>query len=68
MVWYFLRMSRWKPPGLAAEGERADLYRAALQQFEDLMVASAASGPAGSPLPLYYAISQAGRAVLAARA
>lgn len=67
MVWHFLRMSRWKPPGLAVEGERADLYRAALQQFEDLMTASAASGPAGSPLPLYYAISQAGRAILAAR-
>lgn len=67
MVWYLLRMSRWKPPGLASGGERADLYRAALQQFEDLMAASAASGPAGSPLPLYYAISQAGRALLAAR-
>lgn len=67
MVWHFLRMSRSTPPGLAKEAERADLYRAAMQQFEDLMVAAAASGPAGRPLPLYYALSQAGRAVLAAR-
>ena len=67
MLWHFLRMSRWKPPGLAEHGPRATLYRAAMQQFEDLVVAAASTGPAASPLPLYYTLSQAGRAVLAVR-
>jgi hypothetical protein len=43
------------------------LYRAAIQQFEDLMDAAASAGPSGSPLPLYYAVSQAGRAILSVR-
>jgi hypothetical protein len=67
MLWHFLRMSRWKPPGLAEDGQRATLYRAAMQQFEDLMVAASSTGPAASPLPLYYALNQAGRALLAVR-
>jgi hypothetical protein len=36
-----------------------------MQQFEELMGAAATIGPAGSPLPLFYAVSQAGRAILA---
>ena len=67
-IWYCLRMSRWKPPGLASDDQRrADLYRAAMHQFEELMDAAASIGPAGSPLPLFYAVSQAGRAILAVR-
>jgi hypothetical protein len=38
-----------------------------MQQFEDLMDAASSTGPAGSPLPLFYALSQAGRAILATR-
>ena len=67
MLWHLLRMSRSRPPGLAGmDNRRADLYRASLQQFEELLSAAASIGPAGSPLPLYYALNQAGRAVLAA--
>jgi hypothetical protein len=61
-------MSRSQPPGFADDGgDRASLYRAAVQQFEDLMTAASSTGPAASPLPLYYALNQAGRAVLAVR-
>ena len=67
-AWYRLRASRAQPPGLAADDKaRASTYRAALQQAEELMRAAGAVGPASRPLPLYYAISQAGRAVVAAR-
>jgi hypothetical protein len=38
-----------------------------LQQAQDLFGAAAAIGPLGRPLPLYYAVSQAGRAVAASR-
>jgi hypothetical protein len=44
------------------------VFSAALQQSEDLFDAAAAVGPFARPLPLFYAISQAGRAVAAARA
>ena len=68
MLWHFLRMSRWKPPGLADdEDARADLFRTAMQQFKELMRAAAGTGPASSPLLVYYALNQAGRAVLAVR-
>jgi hypothetical protein len=61
-------MSRSQPPGLADDGgRRASLYRAAIQQFEDLITAASSTSPAASPLPLYYALNQAGRAVLAVR-
>lgn len=68
MLWHLLRMARWKPPGLADDGShRADLFRAAMQQFEELMAAAASTGPASSPLLVYYALNQAGRAILAVR-
>ena len=67
MLWHLLRMSRWEPPGLADNGRRAVLYRAAIQQVEELQSAAEAVGPASSRLPLYYALNQAGRAVLSAR-
>lgn len=67
-IWYLLRMSRSVPPGLAAnDDQRRKLYRAAITQFEDLMDAAESAGPTGSPLPLYYALSQAGRAILSVR-
>jgi hypothetical protein len=44
------------------------VYRAALQQFEELFESASDAGPASRPLPLFYALSQAGRAIAAARA
>lgn len=45
---------------------RVGTYRAALEQAEELMKAAAATGPAAQPLPLFYALSQFGRAIAAA--
>jgi YaaC-like Protein len=44
------------------------LYSAALTQFDELIAAAAAAGAASRPLPLFYALSQAGRAIAAAHA
>jgi hypothetical protein len=49
------------------EGERESVFVSALEQAEQLMRAAANVGPAASPLLLFYAISQAGRAIAAAR-
>jgi len=52
---------------LTAEGAaRVGTYRAALEQAEELMKAASATGPAAKPLPLFYALSQFGRAIAAA--
>lgn len=62
-----LRSSRVDPPGRASDDLlRRSIYGAALQQFEDLVLAAKKVGPASSPLLLFYALSQAGRAVVAA--
>jgi hypothetical protein len=64
-------MTRAKPPGRAGaddEPERRATYVAALQQFDELMAAAAEVGSASRPLPLFYALSQAGRAIAAAHA
>ena len=62
-----LRATRAKPPGMASgEGLRRDTYGAALQQFDELMTAAAAIGLMSRPLPLYYAVLQAGKAIAAA--
>lgn len=62
-----LRATRANPPGRASEeGIRRETYGAALQQFDDLMIAAAAIGPVSRPLPLYYAVLQAGKAIAAA--
>jgi hypothetical protein len=47
---------------------RRRTFLAALQQFEELLGAAAAVGPASRPLPLFYALSQGGRAITAAHA
>ncbi len=68
IIWDWLRLSRSGPFGVAAQDEQAaGIFRAALQQFEDLMRAAVAAGPAARPLPLFYALSQAGRAIIATR-
>jgi hypothetical protein len=55
-----------EPPGLAAGDQQRRLtYGAALDQFEELMTAASAATPRSRPLPLFYALSQAGRAIAA---
>src|SRR6185437_16243610 len=62
-----LRATRANPPGLASgDGLRRETYGAALQQFDELIAAAAAIGPVSRPLPLYYAVHQAGKAIAAA--
>jgi hypothetical protein len=63
-----IRGTRANPPGLAAgDAHRRAIYSAGLEQFEQLLEASRTVGPAARPLPLFYALSQAGRAIVAAR-
>jgi hypothetical protein len=62
-----VRFTRADPPGRAAsEPERRAAYGASLQQFDELLGAAAVAGHASRPLPLFYALSQAGRALAAA--
>jgi hypothetical protein len=66
---YGIRATRASPPGHArGDDERRRVYGAALAQFDELIAASTAVGPASRPLPLFYALSQAGRAIAAAHA
>lgn len=55
------------PRGVAGDLNRARVYRAALNQFEELVRAAQEIGPSSRPLPLFYAVAQAGRAIVAAR-
>lgn len=50
----------------AASAIRRHTFSAALQQFEELLGAAELVGPSSRPLPLFYALSQAGRAITAA--
>ena len=62
-----IRMTRAEPPGKAStDSDRRATYGASLQQFDELLDAAGASGHASRPLPLFYALSQAGRAIAAA--
>lgn len=62
-----IRASRSDPPGLAvSDRARRQTYGAALQQFDELLAAATTAGHASRPLPLFYALSQAGRAIAAA--
>lgn len=63
-----IRALRAAPPGRAAlDPDRRKVFAAALGQFDELLTAAASVGPTTSPLPLYYALNQAGRAIAAAR-
>jgi hypothetical protein len=67
-IWDWLRMTRANLPGAAAgDPDRSHVYRAALEQFEELIRAASEVGPSSRPLPLFYALAQAGRAIVAAR-
>ena len=62
-----LQAMRASPPALAeASGARRRVFGAALGQWDALLGASASVAPAASPILLFYALSQAGRAVCAA--
>ena len=62
-----IRALRAMPPMRAAhDDERRQVFSAALGQFDELLTAAASVGPASRPLPLYYALNQAGRAIVAA--
>lgn len=66
-AWHRIRALRSRPPGLAArDEERRSVFGAALQQSEELFGAAAAVSEAAKPLPLFYGVSQAGRAIAAA--
>lgn len=66
-AWRDIRRLRAEPPGLAGKDRgRQRVFAAALQQAEELHQASAHSGFSSRPLPLFYALSQAGRAITAA--
>jgi hypothetical protein len=63
-----LRHSRAEPPLLAADNAtRRGIYTAAVAQFEELLSAASAVGPRSRPLLVFYALSQGGRAIVAAR-
>jgi hypothetical protein len=67
-AWQSIRLMRARPPALAAtDPERAAVFAAALEQSEQLMRAARDVGHAARPLPLFYSLSQAGRAIAAAR-
>ena len=59
-------MLRATPPHLVSP-ERIGVFASALEQGEQLMRAAEVVGPATRPLLLFYALSQAGRAIAAAR-
>jgi hypothetical protein len=61
-----LRAIRADRPKLARTGARAQTFGAALEQAEQLWLASEAVGPIASPLLLFYGLAQAGRAICAA--
>jgi hypothetical protein len=66
---YGIRATRAVPPGYALDDqERKAVYGSALAQFDELIAAAASVDPASRPLPLFYALSQAGRAIAAAHA
>lgn len=63
-----IRGTRADPPGFASEDEeRRAIYSAGLEQFEQLLAASQNTPPSALPLTLFYALGQAGRAIVAAR-
>src|SRR5438067_921789 len=66
--WRSIRSLRSSPPGLAADKgrRRREVFQSALQQAEELWEAARVVGYASRPLPLFYSLSQATRAICAA--
>lgn len=67
ITWQAIRELRATPTGGAAsDDERRKTFAAALRQAEELADAAKVVGYAAKPLPLFYSLSQAGRAIAAA--
>ena len=65
---FVVQAMRSEPPFLAAtDSVRQKVFGAALEQFDQLLVATEAVGPATAPIALFYSISQATRALAASR-
>jgi hypothetical protein len=65
--WRSLRRLRAEPPAVASVNDRRRfVFQSSLAQAEELWEAAASVGPATRPLPLFYAMSQVGRAICAA--
>lgn len=67
VCWRLLRALRADPPS-NAKGERQQTFASALEQAEQLFSSASDVGPATRPILLFYGLSQAGRALVAARA
>jgi hypothetical protein len=61
-----LRALRYAAPGFAKEGVRRRAFQSALEQCEQFLAAAYDAGYATRPVQLFYALSQAGRAIVAA--
>lgn len=65
-AWSELRALRHAPPGFAGSGARRRVFGAALEQGQQLFLSAFSVGYEAKPLLLFYALSQAGRAISAA--
>ena len=61
-----LRALRYDPPGYTKQGSRRTTFQSALEQCEQFLAAARQAGYATRPVQLFYALSQAGRAMVAA--
>ncbi|MGS2647941.1 YaaC family protein [Streptosporangium sp. G12] len=61
-----LRALRHDPPGYAKQGARRTTFQSALEQCEQFLGAAGIAGYATRPVQLFYALSQAGRAIVVA--
>ncbi|WP_433535057.1 YaaC family protein [Micromonospora sp. CA-249363] len=61
-----LRALRYDPPGYAKQGARRTTFQSALEQCEQFLAAATEAGYATRSVQLFYALSQAGRAMVAA--
>jgi YaaC-like protein len=61
-----LRALRYDAPGYAKRGARRTTFQSALEQCEQFLAAAREAGYATRPVQLFYALSQAGRAIVAA--
>jgi hypothetical protein len=61
-----LRAFRYDPPGYAKHGARQTTFQSALEQCEQFLAAARPAGYATRSVQLFYALSQAGRAIVAA--
>jgi hypothetical protein len=61
-----LRALRHDPPGYAKQGGRRAMFQSSLEQREQFLAAAGDTGYATRPVQLFYALSQAGRAIVAA--